>query len=130
VAKISCPSIWWEKMLKNRIGCRDRFDRSQKITELVWFSGTSVRLISCWKTPHNAENSLSAYLYPSIEVRTFGCRLGCLRMLVMAWSACPMTYAQKLNWTMHIYNNMRIPTCRLEQFSRSPLNMSPPVTPP
>jgi hypothetical protein len=27
--------------------------------QLVWFSGTSVRLISCWKTPQNAGNSLS-----------------------------------------------------------------------
>ena len=35
------------KNVAKQHGCRDRFDQS----------GTSVRLISCWKTPQNAGNS-------------------------------------------------------------------------
>jgi hypothetical protein len=60
--------------------------------QLVWFSGTSVRLIPCWKTPQNAGNSLSELQeiqnpQTPLEARTFGCRLGCLRILVIDWFA-------------------------------------------
>jgi hypothetical protein len=57
--KKSCPIIWWGKNVAKQHGCKDRFDQSQKLDQLVWFSGTSVRLISCWKTPQSAGNSLS-----------------------------------------------------------------------
>jgi hypothetical protein len=66
--------------------------------QLVWFSGTSVRLISCWKTPQNAGNSLSelqeikkflggACTQTPLETRTFGARPSCLWILVMTSSA-------------------------------------------
>jgi hypothetical protein len=51
--------------------------------------------MSCWKTPQNAGNSLSelqeiknvlggACPQTPLEARTFGARLGCLRILVLA----------------------------------------------
>jgi hypothetical protein len=65
--------------------------------QLVWFSVTSARLTSCWKTPQNAGNSLSELQeiqnfqgcmpQTPLEACTFGGRLSCLRILVMAWSA-------------------------------------------
>ena len=56
--KISCPSIWWGKKC-----CKTAWLQGSiwpvREDKLVWFSGTSVRLISCWKTPQNAGHSLS-----------------------------------------------------------------------
>jgi hypothetical protein len=51
--KISCPSIWWEKMLQ--ISMVAGID----LTSPRRSAGLSVRLIYCWKTPQNAGNSLS-----------------------------------------------------------------------
>ena len=56
--KISCPCIWWGKKC-----CKTAWLQGSiwpvREDQLVWFPGTSVMLISCWKTPQNAGNSLS-----------------------------------------------------------------------
>jgi hypothetical protein len=101
--KISCPSIWWGKKC-----CKTAWLQGSiwpvREDQLVWFSGTSARLISYWKTPQNAGNSLSELqkiqyflgggdMPPDHMHPTFGGRLSCLRVQVKhGLSCCPRTY--------------------------------------
>jgi hypothetical protein len=65
--------------------------------EIVVIVSLFIRLISCWKTPQNAGNSLSELQeiphflggmpQSPLEARTFGGRLGCLRILVTGSAA-------------------------------------------